>query len=116
MVAPKHGSVKAVIALAAVMGFALACASTMTEPTGPEVSELTDVAVESGEEITVVTLVGLADPIYTTEYDADTQTVVYATTSAGIKNPFQFWMKVVKRHEVQPTARNSVPAGSVPSE
>lgn len=81
MVAPKHGSVKAVVALCAVLGFALACASTMTEPTGSEVMQLTDVAVESGEEITVVTLVGLADPIYTTEYDAATQTVVVELAS-----------------------------------
>ena len=61
MVAPKHGSVKTVIALVAVLGFALACASTMTETTESGVMNLTDVAVESGEEITVVTLGGRSD-------------------------------------------------------
>ncbi|MDP6980161.1 MAG: type IV pilus secretin PilQ [Myxococcota bacterium] len=83
MVAPKNGSVMLVVALCAVLGFALACASTMSEPMASEVAQLTDVAVESGDESTVVTLVGLADPIYTAEYDETTQAVVVELASVN---------------------------------
>ncbi len=86
MVAPKNGSVKLVGVLCAVVGFALACASTMSEPTASEVAQLTDVAVESGDESTVVTLVGLTDPIFTAEYDDATQTVVVELASVDAES------------------------------
>ena len=79
MVAPKTGSLKtiaAVVASSVVLGFVLACASTIPEGEGTPMATLTDVQVESGGESTAVTLVGLADPIYTADYDADLRAVV----------------------------------------
>ena len=84
MVAPKTGSLKtiaAVVASSVVLGFILACASTMPEGESALMATMTDVQVESGSDSTAVTLVGLTDPIYTADYDADLQAVVIELAS-----------------------------------
>ncbi len=87
MVAPKSGSVKTVVALCAVLGFVLACASTMSDSDGAPVAQLAEVVVESGGESTSVTLMGLMDPIYTVQYDEDLQAVVVelASVDSGVE-------------------------------
>jgi type IV pilus secretin PilQ/predicted competence protein len=86
MVAAKYGSLKtiaAVVASTVVLGFVLACVSTT--PVGDLASTVTlsEVQVASGSESTAVTLVGLADPMYITEYDAELRTVVIELASVA---------------------------------
>ena len=85
MVAPKSGSAKifvAAVVTSVVLGFVLACASTMSDSGNfPAASSLTDVLVDSESESSAVTLVGLLDPIYTASYDADLQAVVIELAS-----------------------------------
>ena len=87
MVAPKNGSVKMVVALFAGLGFVVACASTVPDP-NPDpmpVAELVDVVVESGDESSAVTLLGLVDPVYTATYDEELQAVVVELTSVDAR-------------------------------
>ncbi len=84
MVAPKSGSVRtfvAAVATSVVLGFVLACASTVVDKGNPPAAWLTEIQVDSGTESSAVTLVGLSDSIYTASYDADLQAVVIELAS-----------------------------------
>ncbi len=84
MVAPKSGSVRTtavVVAFSVVLGFVLACASTTSDRAVASVVSLTNVRVDSGDEGTTVTLVGLSAPIFTAVYDQDLQVVVVELAS-----------------------------------
>ena len=86
MVAAKYGSLKtiaAVVASTALLGFVLACASTTPVVDLASTATLSEVQVASGSESTAVTLVGLADPIYTAEYDAELRSVVIELASVA---------------------------------
>ena len=86
MVAAKYGSLKtiaAVVASTVVLGFVLACASTTPVGDLASTATLSEVQVASGSESTAVTLVGLADPMYTTKYDAEVRTVVIELASVA---------------------------------
>ena len=86
MVAAKYGSLKtiaAVVASTALLGFVLACASTTPVVDLASTATLSEVQVASGSESTAVTLVGLADPMYITEYDAELRTVVIELASVA---------------------------------
>ena len=86
MVAAKYGSLKtiaAVVASTVLLGFVLACASTTPVVDLASTATLSEVQVASGSESTAVTLVGLADPIYTAEYDAELRSVVIEFASVA---------------------------------
>ncbi len=89
MVAPKSGSVKTVVvavALSAVVGFVLACASTAPDLGDATTASMTDVEVYSGEDGTSVTLVGLSYPVYTDVFDEDMQAVVLELASVDARD------------------------------
>lgn len=86
MVAAKYGSLKtiaAVVASTVLLGFVLACASTTPVVDLASTATLSEVQVASGSESTAVTLVGLADPIYTAEYDAELGSIVIELASVA---------------------------------
>ena len=87
MVAAKYGSLKtiaAVVASTVLLGFVLACASTTPVVDLASTATLSEVQVASGSESTAVTLVGLADPIYTAEYDAELGSIVHIAVTAYV--------------------------------
>ncbi|MFB0977481.1 MAG: hypothetical protein QMC73_07440, partial [Myxococcota bacterium] len=86
MVATKYAGLKtiaAVLASTVVLGFVMACASTTPAGDLASTARLSEVQIASGSESTAVTLVGLADPIYTAEYDAELRTVVIELASVA---------------------------------
>ena len=96
MVASRSGSWLARRALGAVvlaMGVALACASSPPEPASQASQEsaaadrLTDVQVESGDGGSIVTLLGLVDPVYTAFLHTEPRALVLDLAAVEIATP-----------------------------